>query len=138
MYALMQSRLQRHPCMSQPRKLSLSSLSKQDLETGKAELGEAEWGQSTKLLVLKMAWGFYGSGKRFRSRLGSRLRETFAHFFCIWCYFKNDLTNQKFLDAKIFPFPKMNLAKVDRTSTEIKRIKAFIWQFISQFTCRKF
>ena len=50
-----------------------------------AELVEAEWGQSTKLLVLKMAWGFYGSGKRFRSRLGSQLREHLSthnfHFF---------------------------------------------------------
>ena len=41
------------------------------LRNWEAETGEAEWGQSTKLLVLKMAWGFYGSGKRFRSRLGS-------------------------------------------------------------------
>ena len=61
--------------------LSFSSEATEKLKS----LSEAEWGQSTKLLVLKMAWGFYGSGKRFRSRLGSQLREHLSthnfHFF---------------------------------------------------------
>ena len=66
---------QRHPCVSASH-CSLSSLSARAtvgrrLRNWEAETGEAEWGQSTKLLVLKMAWGFYGSGKRFRSRLDS-------------------------------------------------------------------
>ena len=67
---------QRHPCVSASLRATLAASvraigGRRRLRNWEAEIGEAEWGQSTKLLVLKMAWGFYGSGKRFRSRLGS-------------------------------------------------------------------